>query len=937
MWIIGLLIGLAIGNSIGGGFGAVIGAILGAIIAKNIKASDINHNIEPSSYSTDVRIDALEKRVDYLVRLVDQLQQKLNRYEKSEVTSSEQNKNSVTQEEIISKAAESTSVEESLKTPSINLIKAQTEPSQSESAIAPPMTAENTETVTVSAKTRTLPSEPETPSLFNRLFSGNILAKIGVILLFFGIASAIKLAAQNGLFPIQVRLLIGACVAIAMIIVGWNRTSHSQHRMFGLALQGGGFAVFYLIVYFMLGRYQLIDHTFAFLLFMFLGVGCIAAAAKQDGMSLAVLGISGAFIAPIMASSNSGNHIALFSYFTLLNLFILGVNWFKGWRGLNICGFAFTFIIGMAWGIRSYHQEIFLSTELFLITFFVMYSLVPVLFALYKAPGEKVWLDNTIIFGTPIAAAFSQSILMQPYEYGLAWSTLITGFYYLLLSRFLARQQNVDLFFAEKSHLAISIVMLTLVIPLAFGAQLTSALWAIEGAALVWTGIAQRYRLPIYFGLALQLGAGIYFALGWTEAPHSNLIPIFNSFYIGSIIISFAGFASAWLIRKNADASHTEKPLAWGFLPTAWALTWWYGSGINEAVDYLVIDRNEIAGILVFVAASTLVFESIGRKLQWFALRVPILFLTFMFAVITVLQYDKASHMLMGSMLFAFPFALAVFYRILYRHEEEGLGLFINSRHLAMLWLLIYVATAETRWILSEVIPNSQLLPFLALGAIPALSILIVLKTANIGLFPVSTRPGIYLQIGLAPVALLIMFWSFYANFSQNGGDQVVGYLPLLSAFDIIQALVLFSVIRCIPNMHEDRDIRHFFKYVTYILAFIWISAMAARIGHHWFGVAFNSSALYRSLFVQSALSLIWTLSAIALMITATRKLNRNLWFVGFALLALVAIKLLFIDLANVGTAAWTASLIGIALLVLAASYFSPAPPKETLAQEDAN
>ncbi|HVK56645.1 MAG TPA: DUF2339 domain-containing protein, partial [Burkholderiales bacterium] len=58
------------------------------------------------------------------------------------------------------------------------------------------------------------------------------------------------------------------------------------------------------------------------------------------------------------------------------------------------------------------------------------------------------------------------------------------------------------------------------------------------------------------------------------------------------------------------------------------------------------------------------------------------------------------------------------------------------------------------------------------------------------------------------------------------------------------------------------------------------------------------------------------------------RKLDRSRWFLGFSLLAVVGAKLLFVDLANVGTAAWTGSLIAIAVLVLAASYFSPAPPK---------
>lgn len=40
----------------------------------------------------------------------------------------------------------------------------------------------------------------------------------------------------------------------------------------------------------------------------------------------------------------------------------------------------------------------------------------------------------------------------------------------------------------------------------------------------------------------------------------------------------------------------------------------------------------------------------------------------------------------------------------------------------------------------------------------------------------------------------------------------------------------------------------------------------------------------------------------------------------------------MMVDLSNKGTALWTVSLIGIALLIIAASYFSPAPPKEETA-----
>jgi uncharacterized membrane protein len=84
---------------------------------------------------------------------------------------------------------------------------------------------------------------------------------------------------------------------------------------------------------------------------------------------------------------------------------------------------------------------------------------------------------------------------------------------------------------------------------------------------------------------------------------------------------------------------------------------------------------------------------------------------------------------------------------------------------------------------------------------------------------------------------------------------------------------------------------------------------------------------MFQSTLLQAALSLTWTLAALALMIHATRQRARALWFAGFALLAAVGAKLLMVDLASAGTVEWTASLLGIGALILVASYVAPVPP----------
>ncbi|MDP3135229.1 MAG: hypothetical protein Q8N17_02715, partial [Burkholderiaceae bacterium] len=66
-----------------------------------------------------------------------------------------------------------------------------------------------------SAPTYTDPTWPREPNPWiSRLLSGNLLAKAGVVLLFFGAASGLKMAADYGLFPPGVRLLLAALAGV---------------------------------------------------------------------------------------------------------------------------------------------------------------------------------------------------------------------------------------------------------------------------------------------------------------------------------------------------------------------------------------------------------------------------------------------------------------------------------------------------------------------------------------------------------------------------------------------------------------------------------------------------------------------------------------------------------------------------------------------------
>jgi uncharacterized membrane protein len=110
-------------------------------------------------------------------------------------------------------------------------------------------------------------------------------------------------------------------------------------------------------------------------------------------------------------------------------------------------------------------------------------------------------------------------------------------------------------------------------------------------------------------------------------------------------------------------------------------------------------------------------------------------------------------------------------------------------------------------------------------------------------------------------------------------------------------------------------------------IGFFWLNGVLLRTLHHWAGVPFNLNSMTRSMLVQASLSIFWSLLALCTMVTATRMRLRSLWLTGAGLMAVVVVKLFFVDLSNVGGIERIISFIGVGLLMLVVGYFSPVPP----------
>jgi uncharacterized membrane protein len=242
--------------------------------------------------------------------------------------------------------------------------------------------------------------------------------------------------------------------------------------------------------------------------------------------------------------------------------------------------------------------------------------------------------------------------------------------------------------------------------------------------------------------------------------------------------------------------------------------------------------------------------------------------------------------------------------------------------HVAGLWLLTAMISAEAALRVDAIAGDGWF--FAAWGAVPAAVLWWVVTRALA--WPMRAAPFAYANVGVPGLAFAVMAWIVASSIVTSGDAAPLPYLPLLNPLDLAMLAALGAVLQW--HLADQRvGWRARVRALLGVAAFIALNAAALRAVHALAGVPWDAFALGRSLVVQSVLSLLWTVTAMALMVIAHRRRARPLWLVGAALLGAVVLKLFFVDLAGQGTIEQIVSFVGVGLLILAIGYLAPVPP----------
>lgn len=784
------------------------------------------------------------------------------------------------------------------------------------------------------APTRDASSAPTSPGLLDGLRSwlagGNALTRVGVVILFFGVAFLLRYFAELAGVPIGVKLGAAAAAGLALAALGLRLAR--ARAAYGLALQGAGMGIVYLTVFAAFRLYAALPPLPSLALLVVVAGATIALALRHDSQALAALALAGGFLAPVLIDTGTDAPGLLFAWFAVLNGAVFAIAWRRSWRALNVLGFAVTFALGLAWGWTFYRPRHFAIVQPYLALFLAFYVGIAILYAKRSPLDAQAPVDGVLVFGVPLVGFALQAGIVRDFRYGEAYSAVVLAAIYAVLWFVLRARPEPGLARLAKAFAALAVVFATLAIPFALDARWTSAGWAIEAAAVYWLGMVQRQRAARWFAIAVEAAAALAFL--W-DAPVSRGLLLANAAFVGAALIGLAALAIVFVADRRADVAGEgeRRLLPWLF---AWGAAWWIVAGARE-MDRLAGGPRELAAMLAWVAGTGAAGLLLARTLRW--PRAEWLFVAVLptLAAIGLFAFDLYRTTLRGYGWLAWPLAWLV-HAAGMRAVEAGVDAgtrnwsWLRSLHaVTAVAFVAWLAWEASEWTGRATADGTVWIACAA--ALPAIAYLAAVAWPRVAqAWPLSAHAASYGRDAGTLVALALVLWFAGVSVVSPGEPHPWPYVPVTNPLDLA-LLAALAALWCWSGAwgRMSASGRHGFAAA---MAFVALSGGVARTAYHYGDVDWNLDALLAHRPLQAALTLAWTVCALALMALATRRRLREVWLAGAALLALVVGKLFLVDLEALAGLTRVVAFLGVGALLLVIGYVAPLPPARARANE---
>lgn len=221
---------------------------------------------------------------------------------------------------------------------------------------------------------------------WERFMGTRMFAWLGGLALFLAVAYFVKYSFDRDLIPPSLRVLIGLGMG-AGLVVGGVRLRREAYRVTSQTLVATGVVVLYAALF---GGHALYRLSWLGSGTTFVGMCLVTAVAfwlavRMRAQVVAVLGMLGGFLTPILLSTGQDQPGPLFMYVALLDLGLVGVALVRAWRHLPVSAAGWTVLFQLGWSGRFFGPDRVGLAFLIFVGFLLLFA---VAFGVARRRGE---------------------------------------------------------------------------------------------------------------------------------------------------------------------------------------------------------------------------------------------------------------------------------------------------------------------------------------------------------------------------------------------------------------------------------------------------------------------------------------------------------------------------------------------------------------------
>lgn len=392
------------------------------------------------------------------------------------------------------------------------------------------------------------------------------LLRLGVLILVIGIGFFLKYSIDQG------RVAIASVVATGLLVVGL-RLFNGRYGLLGQGLAGAGISSLYLSFF---AAYQegLVGPlpTYGLMVLVTLVAGVIAL--RFNSLLVAVLGILGGYLTPMMIETSSPSVVMLFAYLLLLGVGVFFMARKKEWRLLHYLSFICTYSLVWTATEKGFAAERFWEFIPFLLAFFVLFSTVTFLYHLIHRKKSTLLEILFLFINAGVFLSFAAHYMNETFQKeAVAIVTITLALFYVGHIWFFMKRGILDRGLLM-SFLGLASFFVAITLPLVLSDGWVNVSWSIQAFVMLWIAskissvFLRQLAYVLYlivlarfaiFDLSDQFGSihsymdGKQYALYFVERLMILGVPIASFFAAGYLFGRSSDPKNRWIVGEKND------------------------------------------------------------------------------------------------------------------------------------------------------------------------------------------------------------------------------------------------------------------------------------------------------------------------------------------------------------------------------------------------